>query len=382
MLEQAVERLLDDMAEREQPHPGVSIQQAIEEGRKRLRRRRLLRVVGAPALAVSAALAVVLTGTLPPSGHGSPQPASYGAFVQGAFNPSHLTIGFGWLPKGYLVADGETTTGGEELLGFGPHGQLWVLSVYARAMCHLSGSGSQLECLPALEPLSGLTGFHRGIDRPGPSINGHRSFWLLGGRSFAWEYGPAAWALLQGVSVTGGGPAAPRIARAVTIGQRPPPLYGQRATLGFAARFTAIPQGWRLINVVFDRVQNRFQVQNYVIARLRTISPVAGDAADVPGEPSISVVPGTRVTRECGFGNPHIPHPKVTSHHVTIHGGRFTVVSTVSGKPYQELCGVHDGLEVRIGESGAPQAFSPTQVMERLQLLGPKPGDWVTNPLR
>jgi len=52
-----------------------------------------------------------------------------------------------------------------------------------------------------------------------------------------------------------------------------------------------------------------------------------------------------------------------------------------------DLCDAHaDGLSVDVAEIGASAyphlALSPTDIMERLQLLGPEPSHWVTDPLR
>lgn len=378
MLEQSVEQALKDIADLEQPHPRVSIQQAIEQGHRRLRHRSLVRAVGTPVLAASAALALVLTGTLPWSARHNPQAAGYGAFVQGAFNPARLTIGFGWLPKGTFVLSGETSTAGEALRTYGPRSHTWTLAAYARAMCHLSSSGGQFQCQrsAALTPVT--LGPDTGVAGPGPAINGHRSFWLAGGTYLAWEYGPDAWAEL---SRAGGTATALRIARAATIGPHVPSAYGQQAALAFAARFTSIPPGWRIINAGFARVKGRFEVLNYTIARLHTISPPAGGAVDAPDEPFISVSLATNSPGQCGF-SPSSLGSNVTSGRVTIHGYRFTAISTGAGQaPYLQLCGVHDGLAISVAEWGASQHFSPTDVMERLELLGPKPDGWVTNPL-
>ena len=61
---------------------------------------------------------------------------------------------------------------------------------------------------------------------------------------------------------------------------------------------------------------------------------------------------------------------------------RVTLTSQLPDRP---VCGYNDGLQVNVDEIGMGAhphlAMSPLQVMERLQLLGNRPADWVTNPL-
>jgi hypothetical protein len=80
--------------------------------------------------------------------------------------------------------------------------------------------------------------------------------------------------------------------------------------------------------------------------------------------------------------------PGISRRQVTIHGYRFTVQDQdlQDGKHsavLSRLCDSHvDGLVVSVTETAVGRmAFSPTDVMERLQLLGTKPGDWVINPM-
>jgi hypothetical protein len=73
---------------------------------------------------------------------------------------------------------------------------------------------------------------------------------------------------------------------------------------------------------------------------------------------------------------------------VTIHGYRFAVQDqdlqdNKHGVVFSSLCGNHvDGLVVSIGETAAGGSMGlATNVMQRLQVLGTKPADWVTSPL-
>jgi len=78
MLEKSIERLLHQIADQEQPQSQVSIRRALNDGRVRLRRRRLIAAVGTPAFAAAAVLAIVLPSvSLPAGSHGGrPQSGS------------------------------------------------------------------------------------------------------------------------------------------------------------------------------------------------------------------------------------------------------------------------------------------------------------------
>lgn len=388
MLEQSVERFFEDMAAGEQPQSRVSIQQALRDGRARLRRRRLLRAVGTPVLAASAALAIALTGALPSGilGKNSPQAGGYGKLVGGAFNPSYLAIGFGWLPAGYSVTSGETSPGADTLYAYRAGGYNLSLWVYARNACHLMTAKRRLACV--------LLGSGSGqlIARRGPVIDSHASWWLadLAGQStLAWEYAPDSWAVVSVVSLptsSAGTASMVRIARAVE--------YGQHVPVRFASRFTSLPRGWRIIALSFD-VNNDgagrlpagiYLASSFSIARLRTISPANSPGLiPSPNVPSIAVI---RVSRHYHCN----PLAGGTTRHVTIHGYQFALSDLLQPGTHGEvlselaLCRGHiDGLAATVFEAGVgthPRlVFPPTEVMERLQLLGTKPANWVTNPL-
>jgi hypothetical protein len=390
MLEQSVERFFQEIADKEQPQSRISIQQALRDGRARLRRRRLLRAVGTPALAAAAVLAIAVSSTGPPagSGHTRPQPGTYGKLVEGAFDPSYLSIKFGWLPAGYYVTGGESSPGAEMLSAYRARGINLNISVYTLNECHVN---ERLGC-----PVYSTSNARRG-----PVIDGHRSWWLPEAPqqiALAWEYAPDSWAEAQQTSGPSGAANVVRIARAME--------YGQHVPIEFASRFTSLSRGWRIIDVQFDATNDAagpmpagvYLASYFTIARLRTISPATptGDTPGKPliGAPTISVV---RIPRQwhCNslLGG--------TVQDVTIHGVQFTLSHSLQAAggyivnnihtvrhvlSFLALCRGHlDGLAASVYETGVGRhphlVFPPTAVIEHLQLLGTKPADWVTNPL-
>lgn len=386
MLERSVERSLQEMADQEQPHPKVSIQQAIKQGHARLRRRRLILGVGTPVLAAIAVLAIVLGGVAPWSGHRTPQAGTTGPFAPGTFNPAQLTVGFGWLPKGSLVLEGETLPGSESLYANGPHNRPVFLAVYARNACHISmASGiKRLSCSAASQnsqlPMGGTNSLALAASHP-PAIDGHPSFWLDGCCKVAWEHAPGEWAVAYSWNTA----VTVRVAQAVKFGQQIPAKYGQREPLLYGVRFTSLPPGWRLVKVDIGRAglhgvagRDVYEASDFTIATVGRLTAATQITTDAP----LISVSADHSANDCNF--PTLPNqPPMRTSHLTIHGYRFVLAtSSPPGLPYQTLCGSPiDGLAVSITEQGATQELSPVMVMERLELLGPNPDHWVTNPL-
>jgi hypothetical protein len=386
MLERSVERSLQAMADQEPPHPNVSIQQAIEQGRARLRRRRLLLAVGTPVLAAAVALAVGLAGVVPGSGHSSPPAGNTGPFAPGTFNPARLTIGFGWLPKGSLVLEGETTAASESLYAPAPHNRFFFLAVYARNACHISTADGirRLSCSAASQnpelDMGSANSIPLASSHP-PAVDGHPSFWLQGCCKVAWEHAPGEWAVASGWN-----PAITvRVAQAVKFGQQVPTKYGQRVPLLYGVRFTSLPRGWRLVKVDIGRAglhgragRNVYAAVDFTIAKVGRLTATTQIGTDAP----IISFSADNSAHDCGV--PVGPNePPARTSHLTIHGYRFTLTSFSGGNvTYQTICGSPiDGLAVSITETGAHLDFPPTKVMELLELLGPNPDHWVTNPL-
>ena len=381
MLEQSLRKLFEQQAEAEPPRGLITVASVLRQGRLRRRRHRI-GTVGTPVVAAVAIAAIALTGALPSGTSGRPSPpAGYGKLVGGAFDPSHLVIGFGWLPKDTLVMNGETSPSVEALSTAGPHREAWVLGVYARGSCHVKKTTRQFTCSPEPSQVLKLS-TKRPITGQGPVIDGHRSLQLGSGADLAWQYATDAWAVvLQRWGLTNANNAE-RIARAVEYGQPAPNKYGQDGSIAFASRFTSLRRGWRIVGVVFTRQDGGYMAFQYQIARLRTISPATPTGIFIVGEPLIQVTPAGYGT-SCGVGGGS------TQRRETIDGYRFALSDFRTKHhgvvtSFQYMCGNHlDGLMVVISEMGvgAHPGFVPTKVMEQLQLLGTNPANWVTNPL-
>ena len=374
MLEQSLRKLFQQQAEVEPPPGRITVAGLLRQGRLRRRRRRI-GAVGAPLLAAVAVIAIALpSGVL---GRTGPQAAGHATVSGGPFDPSYLSIKLGWLPAGAVVTGGQVMPGGEALSLAAPHGWIWAVGVYSRNLCHVSKITRRFDCLGYVNaPTEYVGATPQGTTLPisgqGPAIDGHRSLWLLDiGSILAWQYAPGAWTVVQ----SSNGPAtAVRIARAVE--------YGQHVPVKFAARFTSLPRGWRISGILFARDDGVYRVSAIAIARVRAIRLATRGFPGGPDLVVISISPANS-TSSCDS----VLH--TSDRQVVIHGYRFTFENLrgVGGKQHilwSYLCANHvDGLLVSVAENGAggPMSFPPTNVMERLQLLGNKPSDWVTNPL-
>jgi len=350
----------------------------------RLRRQRI-GAVGAPLMAAVAVAAIALPSGI--AGHSSAGAASNGKLVGGAFDPSYLSIKFGWLPKHTSVTGGSTSPGAETLSAYSSDRAQWLLGAYARDVCQANTADQRFQCLSGVLPLNATPA----ITGPGPVIAGHKSLWLQGGApglqgspTLAWEYAPHAWALVQ--HLFGRGQSGAAIVVRIAKGAK----FGQHVPLRYASRFTSLPAGWRVLAAYFSAGKHGvgsppagvYLAWSYKILKLRTISPatpveMGNDTS--PDVPMLGVFPAFSDSHGC-------QHTK--SKYVTIHGHRFVVTDMKASKhrTLQELsCGDVDGLQVWVSEIGASAhpnwALSPAQVIERLQLLGAKPADWVTNPV-
>jgi hypothetical protein len=390
MLEQSLRKLFEQQTEAELPPGRITVADVLRQGRLRRRRHRIS-ALSAPVLAGVAVAAIALTGTLPSGtlGRTSSQASGRGRLSGGAFDPSYLAISLGQLPASAVVTGGEITPGVEALSMVMPDGEQWAVGVYARNVCHVTGT-RRFECLSVVNSPTLVLSTTLSVGGHGPVVDGHQSLWLQGGLSqpggpgrpaldngtiLAWQYAPGAWTLVQHLSSQRDAATAARIARAIE--------YGQHVPVRFASRFTSLPHDWRISALAFTRKQGVNFASTYSLARPRTIKPGAPVFAASRGEPLISISPANSASR-CGLS------PDIPVRHVTIHGYPFTTQRfTVPGRGgrfnqvMSALCGNHvDGLLVGIAEVtvGGP-AFPPSDVMQRLQLLGTNPADWVTNPL-
>lgn len=378
MLEQSLRTLFEQQAEADPPSSRVAVAAVLRQGRLRRRRHRI-GAVGAPVLAAVAVAAIALPSAV--VGRRNQPAASYGRFVGGAFDPSYLSIKFGWLPKGTVVASSGTSPG-LELLNASAKRGMWSLMAYARSACDVNMAKRRFRCMRS-------AGFFSILGR-GPLIDGHTSLWLQGGPAteaptLAWEYAPGTWAYLWNPLSRGRSATVVRVARNVEFGQHIPVM--------FPDRITSLPRGWRITGLS-TAPPDAYVVGEYTIGRLRTISPATpgGDSDGWnPGQIFIGVGVGVGPVprgQGCRSGLIDPSQTKVTQ--VTVRGYRLLLGDLRTGtrghvQSHLDLCGTVNGMPVYVQETGAGAhphfALSPTQVVERLQLLGDNPANWVTNPL-
>ena len=363
MLEQSLRKLFEQQAEAEPPPGRFTVAAVLREGRLRRRRRRI-GTVGAPVLAASATLAVILSAALPTAipGHGR-HPASSADAIPREFNLTQVYAKFGWLPARSHLTSGYTSPL-VEVLGFtAPRITLrndqQALTVQARGSCHVQhfpGSLFSLICVP---------GSRFDAAARAPDINGHRAFWTSDRTTLIWEYGPNAWAFLENGSPM---PAATglRIADGIEFGQHVPIKFASRLTSGH----------WQVLIVQFQPNQGIDLATEYFVAESGTLSKINREEANGATRDLGDIITTPHTAGEsCGI-------PKSwPEEHLKIHGYKFTLV-TEKGTQWHLLCGPdEDGLFVKIYVNGSNPPVTPAGFMERLQLLGTNPADWVTNPL-
>ena len=180
MIESKIRALFAEIADGEPAGPRVDVELARRRGRARLRWRRAC-VAGGSVLAAAAvaALAVGVGPVRPGSG-----PAAAGPAAPRQFNPLVPYASFGWLPAGESLYAGGITPA-QSYMDAGHIGPEWAFGVYARGQCHLTGSGSVLNCPGSKLPLR----------RRAPDVAGHRAFWYSPG--LVWQYARGGWARIS-----------------------------------------------------------------------------------------------------------------------------------------------------------------------------------------
>jgi len=264
MLEKSIERAFKEMADQDQPQSRINIQQAIRDGRARLRRRRLFAAVGTPAFAAVTTLAIaVSTSALPLGARPQPTTQASGATAR-HFSALSPYATFGWLPAKEPVVPGherdlaEISKGGMggviswnlEDLSSGP----WALKVYAVGECHQvrnqvkqvrPGATSEgvirynvLSCAKSLEqdPCA------LAREAPAPPVNGHQAFWLdPGSQCLSWEYAPGGWASLWYYNeIHPDKQLVLRVASSIRFG-------GHQPLFKFAAQVRNLPGKWHVV---------------------------------------------------------------------------------------------------------------------------------------
>ncbi len=368
MLEQSLRKLFQQQAEEESPPGQVTVGEVLRQGRLRRRRRRI-GAVGTPVLAASAALAVALSGALPTAIPGlGRHPASSADASPREFNAAQVYARLSWLPARTHLVSGSTSRLLQVLVYAGPHmnqpNTEMSLTVEARGTCHVRYFPGSLLSLMCLDGRTDATA-------RAPDINGHQAFWTYNRQGLIWEYGTNGWAILTYVDSGLRAAKGLRIAAGVR--------FGQHAPIKFASRLTA--GHWQIPIVSFQSEQGVDLATQYFVAKNGTLSEADLNEAD-SATPDLGQIwtapytPGEFCPKSSTSRQKPLPRK-----HLTIHGYKFTL-ENVGRTKWQLLCGPdEDGLYVRIYVNGSHPPVTPAGFMERLQLLGTDPADWVTNPL-
>jgi hypothetical protein len=384
--ESGARALMERLSTREPPPSRVDIGLARQRGSTLLRRRRWA-LAGAPLLAATAVLALVLgigaiTGTN--GGPGIP-PAESKLSVRHPFNPLAPYAAFGWLPKGVpreVSSPGSTLA--ELQLGAGSvaKGQ-FSLSVWAPGTCSPAAAQLRAALRRHQHPLLNCTqatgsGWAANMSRRAPAIAGRPGFWF-DGHMLAWEYAPHAWATL---SVSRGGTPIPP-ATIVKVAAHVAFAATAKPVVKFPFQLTGLPASWRVLSVAGWRATadgllagvSRELGSSTSVGRLD--GPVTGTIG------YIAITPGRS---RCPFF-----HGSGNSSRRVVLGGVTAIVTLFSAgvpRPYQGLCIAEtDGLHVMFLEYPGPGhagfAFGGVTGVFRhhLRLLGPGPANWTTQPL-
>ncbi|HXB50875.1 MAG TPA: hypothetical protein VNW50_24205, partial [Streptosporangiaceae bacterium] len=283
MLEKSIERFFQEIADREQPQSRISAQQAIRDGRTRLRRRRRLRAIGTPAFAAVAVLAIaVSSSSLSAGSHGAGPGQGRATATAPYFSTLAPWATFGWLPAKEPVIPGRHGA----LAQLNTNGQLnpvsenitsgaWTLEAYAVGECHQVRN--QVQPGAASEGISRYSMLDCGKDQrgndactltreePAPPVNGHPAFWIkwhnlphASSRCLNFEYAPGGWASLgNDPRIYPSKQVILRVASAVRSGGQP--------TFKFAAQIRNLPGKWRVFRINFYVVDGALLASDYGI---------------------------------------------------------------------------------------------------------------------
>ena len=365
MIESQVRALFAEIADGEPASSRVDTRLARSRGRARLRWRRAC-VAGGSVLATAAVAALAVGVGQVRLG---PSPVAAGPAAPRQFSPLVPYASFGWLPAGASLNQGGISPTVLDIVA-GHHGDPeWGVDVYARGQCHLTGSGSGLNCHgSSTVPLS----------RRAPDVAGHRAFWFDTG--LVWQYARGGWATMNmpGGSLSaalhgkqGFAGQALKIARHVR--------YGVTTRLVFPAQFSGLPGQWQVHDTYYVPDGGLLRADQYMLTTGSSrFHPHVGDLGVWTDAPYIQVRPTPRKST-CGGMS---PSSQVTSE--IINGYRVDLRHSYMGAlPLQELCDAHaDGLWFDIQIFGAhPSIDAATLFRDYTRLLGTSPANWTTNPI-
>jgi hypothetical protein len=375
MLERSLEAALQEIADEEQPHSRISIQRALRDGRARLRRRRLMRAVGTPALAVAAVLAIALPASISAGSHGATHqravvvPAS--PATSRHFSPLALYASFGWLPakepvvpsmrKDYAELNvwGQMQATSQDL-----NDRAWDLRTYAVGKCERLGN--RIDC--GLGKNNHSCGFNAYIQARAPAVDGRPAYWAydIGTRNWAgmrcltWEYRPGGWAYLMNAGeINPSKRLTVRVASAVRFG-------GHQPSFKFAAQLRKLPGRWQVV------LPTDFYVTNGTL--------LAGIYNITDGKTTLSI--------DLNFDSPKHNRCVGTNPVCRVINGYYVTLikyppETKGGQQRFEVWAADaDNAFVAIGPGTHKHLGLMYTVFSRMKMLGSNPAAWTTKPLR
>jgi hypothetical protein len=375
MLEQSIARAFQQVADNEQPPTRISIRQALRDGRARLRRRRLVRAVGTPAVAAAVVVAIALPASISAGSHGATHQRAVVVPARPAtsrhFSPLALYASFGWLPAKEPVVPGmrkdyaELNVWGQmQATSQDLNDRAWELRTYAVGRCERLGN--RIDC--GLGKHNCSCGANAYIQARAPAVDGRPAYWAydIGTRNWAgircltWEYRPGGWAYLsnfgeinpsKGLTV--------RVAGAVRFG-------GHQPSFKFAAQLRRLPGRWGMV------LPTNFYVTNGAL--------LAGIYNITDGKTTLSI--------DLNFDSPK--HNRCVGTNPVcrvINGYHVTLVTyppeTKRGQQRFELWAADaDNAFVMIGPGTRKHLGLMYSVFSHMKMLGSNPADWTTIPIR
>jgi len=409
MDEKAMRAHFERAAGAEPPPSTVDVARARKAGRRRLRIRR----AGVPAVSVGIVTAVgalFASGVLPVGAtsnrapvttHSNSPEHARGLVAPASFDPLAIWATFGWLPRGFsaVAPSYPETTNQSSLDAMGSSkGQDISLMVFAARQCELTGpfwsppkGGSQSG--PASAPVSAGTSrsqqtplspkrypaglrcnwgptpwLPQPVVRAGHLTGGEPAYRMLGRNGqpdgLAWQYARGGWATI-GMS-TGARPAE---LRRVAANVR----YRSNLRLPFPFRLVGTPASWRLSAAGLQ--ETRGELTGYAL--------YLGPSQDPAG---MSVLVEPSFPNACSF-------TAGQSHSVSFDGARGVLVTTnvngpagpggqAGGEHQQDACfpNLH-GMQVWVSVSLPDKVGGAMGLLHHVQVLGPDPANWTTQPL-
>jgi hypothetical protein len=357
------------------PPSTVDVERARKVGRRRLKIRR----AGVPATSFAVVMAVGVGlfagGVLPTEGSGRPsvnktqaKPAR-GPVAPASFDPLAIYATFGWLPPGFTVTNPNYPQSATQARAQAEGRSLIALTVYAAHQCSVTGQiwsppkgtfqftdgGRHRRYLHSRRYAHGLLcDDGPAQSNPNPLIpaghlaGGHPAYLMLEDRAqptaLAWQYARKGWAVAQWQG--------PRPAQIRKIAEHV--RYGSNLRLRFPFRLKGIPASWK-VEGAGSQVEGG-KLRGYLLY----LNP-GGDSHGV----TILIEPP--YTGSCvNIGGMTEP--------VTFDGATGVNRAADHNACFASLHGMYVDVS-------SDQAGGALGLLHHLQVLGPDPANWTTNPL-